>query len=125
MLSPLSAGSLNNDNFKRLQMALKKLESHPRCTVGLCRYSMWSQSEKSIVFLFGLCLGDEQCLPGGTKSLEIKTKPAPGPVHSEAKRQHEVLQPHWPWFASLCSLLTLSRAEDREIGGITHSLLLR
>lgn len=66
MLSPLSAGSLNNGNFKRLQMALKKLESHPACTAGLCRHSMWSQSENLIVFLFGLYLGNELQLQART-----------------------------------------------------------
>lgn len=89
MLSLLSAGSLNNDNFKGLQMALKKLESHPRCTAGLCRHSMWSQSENHIVFLFGLCLGDELQLPA--QKLKIRSKLTAAPVCSEAKRQPEFL----------------------------------
>ena len=47
-------------------MALKKLESHPRCTAGLCRHSMRSQSENLVVFLFGFCLRDELQLPTHT-----------------------------------------------------------
>ena len=100
VLSPLSAGSLNNDNFKRLQKALKKLESHPGCTAGLCRHSMWSQSENLVVFLFGFCLRDELQLPTHTHTHTIKTTPAH--VWPEAKRQHVLLQPCWPWCSSLC-----------------------
>ena len=127
VLSPLSAGSLNNDNFKRLQKALKKLESHPGCTAGLCRHSMWSQSENLVVFLFGFCLRDELQLPTHTHTHThthtIKTTPAH--VWPEAKRQHELLQPCWPWSSSLCQALLWAEGRGYSDCRITHPLLLR